>query len=217
MDDLNRALSDLGEIRQRMASNAMFRGFGPAVMAMTGLIAFATAAAQTIWPAVLASGPGLFLLVWTAAAVVAASLIAWETFARTRRHHGGLADAMLFNAVEHFLPVGAAGAVLAAVLVQSAPDTLWILPGAWSILVSLALFAAYRFLPRTVAIAAAWYFLAGTAALLYAADTRALEPWAMAACFGIGQLLLAAILKYAYGPEPVGPRSDDEPNGDCDG
>ncbi|MEL7486478.1 MAG: substrate-binding domain-containing protein, partial [Pseudomonadota bacterium] len=41
----------LGEIRQRMASNAMFRGFGPAVMAMTGLIAFATAAAQTIWPA----------------------------------------------------------------------------------------------------------------------------------------------------------------------
>ena len=41
--------------------------------------------------------------------------------ARTRRRHGGLADAMLFNAVEDFLPVGGMGAVVGAILLRFPP------------------------------------------------------------------------------------------------
>ena len=81
--------------------------------------------------------------------------------ARSRRHHSGLADAMIYQAVEQFLPAGAAGVLLAFMLWKFAPETLWMLPGLWQILVSLGVFASVRSLPRTVAFAGAWYFCRG--------------------------------------------------------
>ena len=36
MQDLHKALADIGSIRQQIAAGTMFRGFGPAVVATTG-------------------------------------------------------------------------------------------------------------------------------------------------------------------------------------
>ena len=120
MSDLCRALSDIGDIRQQLAAGTLFRGFGPLVLCITGGLALMTAAAQAIWPE-LAGEPTSYFATWTATAVASAGLVGMEMVARTRRHHGGLADAMLFNAVGHFLPVGAIGAVVAAILLLSRP------------------------------------------------------------------------------------------------
>ncbi|MEM6497303.1 MAG: hypothetical protein AAF709_11305, partial [Pseudomonadota bacterium] len=76
-------------------------------------------------------------------------------------------------------------------------------PGLWQLLVSLGLFAAVRFLPRAIAIAAAWYFISGIAVLIIASQERSLSPWLMGIPFTVGQLLLAAILHVAYGDEHV--------------
>jgi hypothetical protein len=198
MSDLQRALSDIGDIRQRLAAQTLFRGFGPLVVGSTGVLAITAAAAQTIWP-VLAADPASYFATWTATAIASAGLIGVEMVARTRRQHGGLADAMLFNTVEHFIPVGLAGATIAAVLLRFAPDVSWLLPGLWQMLLALGLFASTRFLPRQVALGGAWYFVAGAAALMLACQTRALSPWAMGVPFGIGQLLLAAIIHAASG------------------
>jgi len=198
MSELHKALADIGNIRLRLAAGTLFRGFGPAVIAMTGLIAVATTAAQ----AMLRDPAGDafdFFAPWAAAAVVSASLIGVEMIARTRRHHGGLADAMLFNAVEHFLPVGVAGAIVCLILLRFAPDASWILPGLWQMLLGVGLFVALRFLPRSVAVAAAWYFLAGAAVLIISSQSRALSPWTMGIPFGIGQLMMAALLHIAEG------------------
>jgi len=198
MRDLHRALTDIGNIRLQLAAGTMFRGFGPTVIAATGLLALVAAALQAVW---LEDHPGpiVFLGVWISVAIVSATLIGIEMLARTRRHHAGLADAALFNAVEHFVPFGAAGAVIAAILLRFAPDTAWMLPGLWQMLIGLGLFAALRFLPRSVAIAGAWYFLAGAAVLMLSSEARSLSPWAMGVPFGVGQLLLAAILHAALG------------------
>lgn len=203
MQDLNKALADIADIRLQLAAGTMFRGFGPTVIATTGGIAFATAVVQTLWPGSLVADPTTFITTWVVIAIASAALIGIEMYARTRRHHSGLADAMLFNAVENFLPVGFAGAALAFVILNYAPDTSWMLPGLWQLLVSLGLFAAIRFLPRAVAVAAAWYFVAGIAVLILASADRALSPWLMGLPFTIGQLLLAAILHIAYGDEHV--------------
>src|SRR5262245_31808641 len=124
MSDLQKALADIANIRLQLAAGTMFRGFGPMVIAVTGVMALAAATVQ-----VLLSGPApdavAFVAVWTGLAVLCAALIGVEMVARTKRHHGGLADAMLFNAVEHFLPVGAAGVVVCAVLLRWAPDAAW--------------------------------------------------------------------------------------------
>ena len=145
--------------------------------------------------------PATFVSTWVVVALASAALIGVEMYARTRRHHSGLADAMLFNAVENFLPVGFAGAALAVVILNYAPDTIWMLPGLWQLLVSLGLFAAIRFLPRAVAVAAAWYFVAGIAVLILSSEDRSLSPLLMGLPFSVGQLLLAAILHIAYGDE----------------
>jgi len=196
MRDLHKALADIGNIRLQLAAGTMFRGFGPWVIALTGLLALLTAAVQALWSP---ADPLAFLGMWVAVAVVSAALIGVEMLARTRRHHGGLADAALFNAVEHFVPFGVAGAVIGAILLRFAPDTAWMLPGLWQVLLSLGLFVALRFLPRAIAIAGAWYFLAGAAVLMLSSETRSLSPWAMGVPFGIGQFLVAAILHFAYG------------------
>ena len=102
-----------------------------------------------------------FFAGWAATALVSGGMIWIEMQARSRRHHSGLADAMIHQAVEQFLPAGAAGALLAVMLWKFAPETLWMLPGLWQVLVSLGIFASVRSLPRTVAFAGAWYFVAG--------------------------------------------------------
>ena len=95
--------------------------------------------------------------------------------------------------------LGTAFYAFALILLRFAPETVWMLPGLWQILIGLGLFASLRFLPRSVAIAGAWYFLAGAAVLMLASETRALSSWAMGVPFGVGQLLLAAILHLALG------------------
>jgi hypothetical protein len=198
MSDLNKALADIGSIRSALAAGTMFRGFGPSVIAVTGVMAVATAAVQTAWPGT-AQGPLEYLITWGVTALASAGLIGSEMIARTRRQHSGIADALLLNAVEHFLPMGVAGVVIAAILLALAPDATWLLPGLMAILVGLGLFAAMRFLPRSVAIAGAWYFVAGAGVLMLASQSRTLDPWHMGLPFGVGQLVLAWLLHVALG------------------
>jgi len=196
MSDLQRALAEIGSIRLQLAAGTMFRGFGPAVIAATGVLALTTALGHTLFLGPVAD-PFVFVAVWTALAVVCAVLIGFEMVARSRRHHGGLADAMLFSAVEHWLPVGAAGAVVGVIVLRWAPEAAWLLPGLWQLLIGLGLFVTQRFLPRSIGIAAAWYFLAGAAVLIISAQSRTLSPWAMGIPFGVGQLLMAGLLHVA--------------------
>ena len=64
-------------------------------------------------------------------------------------------------------------------------------------LVGLGLFAAVRFLPRTVLLAAAFYLCAGAITLALASTARTISPWDMGLPFGLGQLALGVILHIA--------------------
>ncbi|HEX3953515.1 MAG TPA: hypothetical protein VHW90_08075 [Stellaceae bacterium] len=198
MRDLDRALADIVAIRSHLAAGTAFRGYGPATMAATGGLALITATAQHLWLDANAQ-PLAFVIGWLATALVAAAVIGVEMRARSHRHHSGLADAMIHQAVEQFLPAAAAAACLAFVLVREAPEALWMLPGLWQLLLSLGIFASVRSLPRSVALAGFWYFIAGLGGLVLASDTHALSPWQMGLPFVVGQLLLAVLLHLASG------------------
>ena len=203
MQDLDKALADIFAIRSQIAAGTAFRGYGPAAVAATGGLALATALLQFLWLDDPSGHPLTFFAGWGAAALVSGGMIWTEMQARSRRHHSGLADAMTLQAIEQFLPAGAAGVLLAVMLWKFAPETLWLLPGLWQLLVSLGIFASVRSLPRTVAFAGAWYFVAGFAILLLASQSHALSPWTMGLPFAIGQLLMAAILHVASGDADV--------------
>jgi hypothetical protein len=203
MRDLDKALADILAIRSQIAAGTAFRGYGPATVAATSGIALLTAILQFLWLDDPTGQPIAFFAGWAAAALLSSALIWIEMQARSRRHHSGLADAMVQQAVEQFLPAGVAGVLLAIMLWKFAPETLWMLPGLWQVLVSLGVFASVRSLPRSIALGGAWYFLSGFTVLLMASQSHLLSPWTMGLPFAGGQLLVAALLHFASGDNDV--------------
>ncbi len=197
--DLDQVLADIVAIRSQVAAGTAFQGYGPSALALTGILALATACLQAALLDDPTAQPLTFLAGWIATAVLSVGVIGAEMRARSRRHHSGLADAMILNAVEAFLPAGAAGALLLLVLARLSPDSLWLLPGLWQMLVGLGLFASLRALPRPVAWAAGWYLVAGLGVIAAAAHGHALSPWTMGLPFALGQGLIALILHRAPG------------------
>jgi len=203
MHDLDKALADIIAIRSQLAAGTAFRGYGPAAIAATSGVALITAFLQYLFLADPTKSPLTFFFGWAAAAALSGAMIWIEMVARTRRHHSGLADAMLYQAIEQFLPAAIAGVLLAVMLWKFAPETLWLLPGLWQVLTGLGVFASVRSLPRTVALAGGWYFVAGFVVLLLASHSHTLSPWAMGLPFVVGQALMAAIIYVASGEADV--------------
>jgi hypothetical protein len=199
MTDLDKALADITAIRSQMARGAEFRGYGPATVAATGVLAIVAAGVQALWLPAPATDAFAYLALWVATAAVSVMLIGIEMVARTRRIHSGLADAMIHAATEQFIPAGVAGMLLTFVLYRFAPQSLWMLPGLWQIVFSLGLFASCRSLPRPMFAAAVWYLAAGLCSLAFANGTHAFSPYAMAVPYGIGQLFIAIVLYRANG------------------
>src|SRR6202034_109689 len=116
MKDLQQALSEIHSIRNQLARGTEFRGYGPATIAMSGILALLVAAVQAQWMTKHAKTDlAIWLGVWTATAAVSLFLTGTETFARARRVHAGLAKEMVQAAVEQFLPAMMVGFLLTVV------------------------------------------------------------------------------------------------------
>ena len=177
MHEIDKALEQISDIRSRIVVGTTFQGFGPAVVAMTGLSAIALGIVQSSFPQVLVADPLVYLTCWLVLALCCTVMIGVEMLARSRRIHGGMADAMLVQAVEQFLPAAAAGVMLGFVVFRFAPDLLWTLPGLWQMLVSMGVFAAARTLARGIVLVAAWYFVCALVVFVLSVDQWQLSPW----------------------------------------
>ncbi len=193
MNDLNRALGDISSIRKQMASTTEFRGYGPATLAATGVFAVVAALMQRIWVSDPVHHVSAYLSLWVGTAALSAVLTGVQMYTRSRRIHSALSDEMIRMAVEQFLPSVGAGLLLTVVIVRYVPAVVWMLPGIWQVVFSLGIFSSCRFLPRPMIAAGIWYLLTGLGLIAMAGDA-AFSPWAMGLPFGMGQLLVAAIL-----------------------
>lgn len=195
MRDIDQALSDIAGIRAQLASSTRFHGFAPEAIAGSGTFAFLAATAQTLWPERLANDPLCFVQVWMAVAVASFALIAIEGLARINRLHGTMATTMISGTARQMLPFGAAGAIVTLIFCQSAPASLWVLPGLWQMLIALLGFSSLASLPRSIGWAAGWYFLCGVIVLDMLSRGAALSPWMMGMPFTVGQLMVALLLQ----------------------
>lgn len=197
MSDLRQALAEINAIRTQVARDTQFRGYGPLSIAATGVLALVVAAVQSH---MLKNDRDFFpfLCIWVATAAVALGLAAIETIGRARRAHCGLANEMLLAAVEQLLPALVVGVLLTAVLFRTAPQELWMIPGLWQLLFSLGVFASCRFLPRQTWVVGLWYLVSGLFCLWMQSGPRTFSPWTMGIPFGVGQLLIAAVLQYGF-------------------
>src|SRR3984957_11995621 len=150
MKDLNEALTEITAIRRQIVRTAEFRGYGPMTVAMTSVVAIAAAVVQSRFLPGAAHDVATYLILWISTAAIATGLIGFEMVIRSRTMHSGLAQEMIFHAVEQLVPSGVAGLLVTAVIIKVAPDSVWMVPGLWQILFSLGVFASARFLPRAV-------------------------------------------------------------------
>jgi hypothetical protein len=196
VNELNRALGDISSIRRQMARSTEFRGYGPATLAATGVVALLAAAIQALFVPDPVNHISTYLSVWIWTAVLSAALTGVQMYTRTRRMHSGMSQEMMHMAVEQFLPSAGAGLLITIVLVHYVPTALWMLPGIWQVIFSLGVFSSCRFLPRPMLAAGAWYLLTGLVCIALG-DGRALSPWAMGIPYGAGQLLVAGVLLFS--------------------
>jgi len=199
MTDIDKALSDIVEIRSRIAAGTAFRGYGPLAIAVTGIIGLLTALGQSLF--LPGRTDSQYVWCWIGAGILSAAVVRIEMQDRARRHHSRLADAMIHQAIAQFLPAAAAALFLPIFLLRHMPEALWLVPGLWQIFVSLGIFASLRSLPTTVSWGGFFYFLSGSACLFLADGDRTLSPWMMGAPFFLGQCLIAALLYRAAGDD----------------
>lgn len=198
MRELRRALAEIEAIRGQVARATQFRGYGPVTLAGTGALAAIAAAAQAAWVNDPAHHSAAYLTLWVATAALSLILISVETISRARRAHSMLALPMLRSASEEFLPAIVAGLMLTVVIARDSPQSVWMLPGLWQVIFSLGVFSSCRFLPRPMFAVGLWYLTSGLVLLARGDGESALSPWAMGIPFSIGQVLVAAVLRFGY-------------------
>lgn len=191
--ELREAMTQIAEIRQQIARTEVFRGYRSVPVAFSGILAWVAALVQSIWITDPAREMASYLTLWIGTAVIGIMAAGVEMTLRAR-HSSRWAREHTWMAVEQFLPCVVAGALVTLVIARSDQASLGMLPGLWSILFSLGVFASRRFLPRAIFGVALFYLVAGLVCLARARGDSALSPWAMGIPFGGGQLLSAAIL-----------------------
>ncbi len=201
--EVSRALADLEEVHSRLIAVQRFRGWSGGAAILSGTSAFAIGAYQfftlpypastidaarfvTMWIACL-----IFALVINYGAIVLWLARNWTLRARCELRTVGMTIA----------PAIALGGILTVALLNRHLDGM--LPGVWCVCYAMGLVASRAMVPRGVLAVAALFGTAGTA-LLFAADLGALRWWVMPATFGVGQLVIGALvlrddLRYGHG------------------
>ena len=196
--ELREALCQIAEIRQQMARSEVFRGYRSVTVGCSGVLALLAAVCQPYLVTSPRNDLQRYLLLWISVAAVSLMVAGIEMWWRARISESALARQMTLLAVEQFLPSVVVGALLTLCIYRSAPQVAWMLPGLWSLVFSLGIFASYRLLPREVFWVGLYYAASGVGCLLWGQADSAFSPWLMGISFGGGQLLGAAILTQCF-------------------
>jgi len=192
--ELREALDQIAEIRHRLVESELFYGYRALPIAVSGLFALAAGSVQPLVVPDPVQDVRTYVLFWSAVAVLSLAVAAGTVVLRDCLAGPSPTRALTWIAVRQFVPCLVSGAVVAGAVVRLGPDSAWLLPGLWQLFFAQGIFASGRILPRSVYLAGAFYFFAGSLNFVIWRGGDALSPWAMAVPFGAGQLLVASIL-----------------------
>jgi hypothetical protein len=191
---LEQALLEIAEIRDRMAATQVFRGYRAHIAALSGGLAILTSVLQS-W---IVPHPGRdlagFVQLWSAVAAIAIVATALDFTARWMNDSAGRERVRILSALRALAPCLMTGALTTAVITRFAPELGWTLPALWSLLFAQGVFASTPLLPQLAWWIGAYYVAAGLAVLIAGRGEQALAGWTMAVTFGVGQILAAVAL-----------------------
>lgn len=189
MTDLERALADIAEVRDRLGHAQRFKGYSGVAAMVSGVFALAAGVVQfALVPHPRgAHAEHLYFAIWfaccAAAAVVNYGAIAhWYVNDATARERWQTATAGY-----SMLPALVLGAALSAAFLLA--NSFAYLPGIWYGCYGVGLFASRMMVPRAVAPIAAAFMLLGMG-LFFVPPAIGLAWWVLPFGFGLGQILI---------------------------
>ena len=193
MTDLERALADIAEVRERLGHVQRFKGYSGFAAAMSGAFAATAGIVQmAIVPHVATPHQGhLYFAIWFTCC--AASILInygaighWyvnDATARDRWHTATVGLAIF--------PALVLGAALSFALLRAGLYAF--MPGVWFGCYGVGLLASRTMLPRNAVFIAAAFMLAGMG-LLFVPGEIALRWWILPLGFGLGQLAIGSCI-----------------------
>jgi hypothetical protein len=190
---VERALAHIHEIHAQVLRSEIFRGYRAVPVAVTGALALAVAFVQSAWlPPLPLRG---HLLLWVGYAVACGVVCGTDLGLRCAFGDHWLRQQAVL-AVRQFAPAMVVGLALTAALLDSTSAAL--LPGLWTLVFALGVFASLPYLPREILWVALFYLAAGVM-LLASASPAPPSPWTLGSVFGLGQLACAWLLRTRLG------------------
>src|SRR5215469_14164314 len=192
--EVERALADLAEVRDRLAECQQFKGYSGPAAAASGAIALVAGLAQFVFvphPAT-ASDERTYLYVWFAC-LAAALILNYGAIAVWYSRTGAAQERVRArSAGVALLPAIVLGAVLILALILH--GIIWMLPGVWYASYAVGLYASRALVPKGALPLAAAFGIIGAVLLLTPNAAMPLAWWIMPVGFGFGQIYIGWLL-----------------------
>ena len=188
--ELQRALSDLEEVRDRLSRVQRFEGYSAPASAASGLVALLCGVVQ-LRIAPMPHTPAdvnAYLGIWLTCLAIGLALNYGAVAAWVFKHHSAFSQGQFRSAARSIAPSIVLGGALTLGLVNHSDFAL--LPGAWFALYALGIFASRGAIPRPVLGVAFAFATLGLFFLTTGLDAIALSWWVMPLGFGLGQLAI---------------------------
>src|SRR5579884_2061325 len=189
MTDLERALADIAEVRERLGHVQRFRGYSAFAAAISGTFAVVAGLLQAVLvPHVVSAHEGhLYFALWFACCA-ASVLVNYGAIAHWYVNDADARDRWQTTTVGlSMLPALILGAALSFALLRE--NLFAFLPGVWYGCYGVGLFASRTMVPWAVVPIAAAFLVAGVV-VFFVPPAVALSWWVLPLGFGIGQLAI---------------------------
>jgi hypothetical protein len=189
MTELERAILDIAEVRERLAMTQRFRGYSGAAAIASGCFAVAAGIVQALLVGNPVNGydARMYASIWLVCGM-AAFIVNYGSIAHWFVSDASARDRWQTRTVGlAILPAIALGAAITLALLVRGDYSF--LPGIWYGCYGVGLFASRTMLPRGVLPISA-FFLAAGIALLFAPTAIALQWWVLPVGFGVGQIVI---------------------------
>jgi hypothetical protein len=192
--EIQRALSDLAEVRDRLAALQRFDGYSGLAAAASGIVAFIAAFLQLrIAPMPVTSGEvHAYLAIWLSCLAVALALNYGAVAAWLLEHRAPGARSRFRTAALSISPSIILGGALTVALVGHSAYVL--LPGTWFAFCAIGLFASRGAIPASTFGVTIGFALLALGFLVTPLDGVALAWWVMPIGFGAGQLAIGYLI-----------------------
>jgi hypothetical protein len=190
--ELQKAIIQLNEIHAQITKTEFYRGFRTIPVALTGITAFLAALIQPYL--IAANDPPAFVRFWSLIATLNIIYISVFIVYDYQSRQTEIERQKARHVLKQFSPTLIAGALVTAMMYPIQGDILYWLPGLWSLIFSLGLFACQPYFPKNTFWLGVYYLSASSILFMQVPTHQSLHPWGMGIVFGLGQLLAATII-----------------------